>query len=129
MSGERLLAFTDLSRNLFERDLKQDALLAWLSERVFLVAEVALDEPLELFSGTLFSDLNDTTTNIRRMLRLSGIKHIDRYTRIALNVAHLLIALDGIDQNILTISIDPGLCQLWRTIGHESSNKSKNWFL
>jgi hypothetical protein len=100
---------TIVSADLFGSDLEQDTHLTRPSIRIFPPSEMTFNEFLEVQLGPFSGDCNNATTDARCMFYLGWIKDIDRDTGVTLDIPHLLMAVDGVDQDRGSISIDPGL--------------------
>jgi hypothetical protein len=53
-----------------------------------------------------------------------GIADGDGHSRVSIDVAHLLVLLNCIDDYVITISVDPRLGCLWRAIRHQRGNET-----
>jgi hypothetical protein len=112
----------------FRRDFEQDAHLTGLAVAVFLLSKVALYEFLEVKVGPFWCDFNNTATNPDGTLPSSrGVNDTDHDTRIALDIASLLMTLDGVDENERSIGVDPCLRDMRRAIRHDGrENEDRN---
>src|SRR5690242_360735 len=108
-----------LLKELFRGNFQEEAHLIRFAIRVLLLSEVASKKFFEMKIRPFFSNFNDAPPNAYGSLPLSGrIDDTHHNARIALDVASFLMALNGVDENIDSICIYPGLCHMWRSIRH-----------
>ncbi len=113
----------------FRSDLEQDTHLTRLPVAILLLSKVALNEFLEVEVGPFFGDFNNAATNIPCTLPLGWVNDTDHDTWVAPDIANLLMAFDGVDQNVGSIGIDPGLRHVRRAIRHDGREKADNALL
>jgi hypothetical protein len=110
----------------FRSDLQQDTHLTGLPVAILLVSKVALNELLEVKVGPFFGDFNHAATNTHGTLPMGRVNDTYHDPWIALDIAKLLMAFDGVDQNVSSIGIYPGLRHLRRAIWHDCREKADN---
>jgi hypothetical protein len=84
---------------------------------------MTLNEFMEVQLDPFSGDFNNSTTDAGCMVLVGGIKDTDRDTAVTLDIPHLLMAFDGVDQDVGSISIDPGLHHVRRAVGHDRRKK------
>src|SRR6266568_3119154 len=88
-------------KDFFRGDFQHEAHLVGLAVGVFLLSKVALKEFFEVKICPFFGDFGDATTNADGSLPVGG-RVDDAYhdAGIELDVASLLMAFDGVDENV-----------------------------
>ena len=66
---------------------------------------------------------------LKERCRSDGSTILNHHAWVALDIAHLLVRLNIVDQHEGSIGIDPGACELWRAIGHGSRKETDNTLL
>src|SRR5260370_16978156 len=94
-----------------------------------MMCRVAVNELIEGSVGAFFCDFFDVATNTRCTLPMGRVNDTDHNPWIALNIAMFLMAFDGVDQNVRSIGIYPGLRHLRRPIRHDGREKAYHAFL
>jgi hypothetical protein len=106
-----------------------DPLRAYGEDKTYLIAaptagplvggaEVPLGELFDVLGTTIGGDVDYLSANRVVASRVVRVRDGNGHARIALDVANLLETLDGVDQGVLAVGIDPGLGELGRAVGH-----------
>jgi hypothetical protein len=90
------------------------------------LSKVPLDELLEVKVDPFFGDFDNAATNTGGTLPMSWVNDTYHHTWIAPDIPNLLMALDGIDENVRSIGIDPCLRHMRRAIRHDCREEAVN---
>src|SRR4029077_15806392 len=116
-------------RGVFGFDLVEDADFAGLAVRILIDAKVLLGELVDAVVGAIFGDFRDAAADFQIAIRIIRIDDGEGDTRIAADVLILLAAPGRVEDDMLTIEVDPDRSDLRPAVGHESGEVGKGPFL
>src|ERR1700743_2621851 len=90
-------------------------------------AGVALGQSIDVLGAALGGDADDLPADRVVAGRAGRVAHAYRHPRVALDVPQLLVSLDGVDDDVLAVGVDPGLGQLGRAVGHQGGQEAGGW--
>jgi hypothetical protein len=105
--------------DLVSLDGDQQSLLVTAAVPRIRAAEVTLGELLDMVGRAVRGHVQDTTANREVPGRVVRIGDGQGDARVTVDIQYLLVTRDAVDQDVLTVGIDPGLSQLRRTVGHQ----------
>jgi hypothetical protein len=86
---------------------------------------VPLGEELDVLCPPFGGGIRDTPSDGEIAGRLGGITNGDGHTGVSLDVAHLLMGLNRVDDHVITVCVDPGLGRLRRAVGHQRGDEAR----
>src|SRR5215217_4039359 len=95
-------------------------------ERVGVLAEVLLGQPVYLLYGTFGGDFHDSAPDRGYAPGVRRVHHVDGHAWIAANVLVLLATPDDVDRDVLSVRLDPHLGDLGRAVWHERGDLAKS---
>jgi len=99
-------------------DPVEDADFIWRAPGIAILADIFLSLLVNVLVGALFGDLGYATANREMPVRVIGVEEVNPNSRIAAHVAVLDVALDGVDDNVLAIVIDPNGSDVRASVWH-----------
>src|SRR5215211_4811058 len=98
-------------------------------KRIGVLVEVLLSQLVYQPDGALGGNLHNSAAYHRYAPGVARVYHVDRHARIAAHVLLLLATLDGVDQYVITIRLDPHLGNLRRAVRHKGGELAIGWLL
>src|SRR5580698_6673902 len=113
------------SADLVRSDAEDDADLVTAAEPRVRSAQIALGEGFDVRCASLGGDLHDAPADLVIAMRAGRVGHAQGHPRVPLDVLDLLEALDGVDDDVLAVGVDPGLGHLRCAVGHQGSHEAE----